>query len=120
MGEAYGVDGRGGGEPHTSAALQGEEASGRAQRGRRGWEGEAAVGRECRGATLAEEHPSLQTCRPRCNNGPDNDTGGGISAALHHPPTAQTHTHTQSSAFKSAAPKMNDFLIAFICYNYHN
>lgn len=61
---------------------------------------------------------------PQCNNGHDNDTGGGISTTPpHHHRSQHTHTHIPSQSLqriKISRGKMNESLIAFICYNYHN
>lgn len=105
MGEAYGGGGRGGDggcvcvwegvEPHTTAASQADEGE-RAHPGR--------------GAPLSAD------LSPWCNNGHDNDTGGGISAAPYHTHISPPHR----GSIKNRSARMNGFLIAFICYNYHN
>lgn len=61
-----GFGGAGGGTPHDGSL-------GGAEGGEKGW-GRAEP-------ALAEGAPLSADLSPRCNNGRDNDTGGGISAA---------------------------------------
>lgn len=112
-----GAGGWGSGTPHDGS-LAGNEWGGRGEGGS--------------GAHPGRGAPLFADLSPRRNNGRDNDTGGGISAATDtpathtpspntpHPPRVRTGAHHLRSALKSARSEMNGRLIAFICYHYHN